>query len=87
MSGEQVTDLDGLSYDEIAKLTVEGRLDALMRGEDPDPYGIEAARREVLAAKEAEENLKAPESGSSDQGARGTWGGPLRPGMARHGVG
>jgi len=72
MSGDQLTSVEGMSPEEIAKATREGRLDAILTG---DPFGVEAARAEFVKAKaEAAEPATPdePRPVSVDQGARGT---------------
>jgi len=67
MSVEQTTDLDGMSAEEIAKATREGRLEALLSG---DRDAIANAKADALIAqREAEAHAPA---GNVDQGARGT---------------
>lgn len=64
MSGEQITDLTGMSAAEIAKATREGKLDALLSG---DLGAIAEAKADALIAeREAEATATAV-----DQGARG----------------
>lgn len=70
MSGEQITNLDGMSPAAIAKATREGRLDDLLSGRDP----LAEAKAEWRAAKEAAEAELAAateEAKPVDQGARG----------------
>jgi hypothetical protein len=81
---QQITDvsaLEGMSAEQVAKATREGRLDALLSG---DPFGVEAARAEVMKARaEAAALVATPEPAALvatpeprpapvDQGARGT---------------
>jgi hypothetical protein len=71
---DQLTSIDGMSPEEIAKATRNGRLDAILSG---DPFGVEAARAEVMKAKaEAEAAELAtttdePAPTKVDQGAMG----------------
>jgi hypothetical protein len=64
---DQLTSTEGMTPEEIAKATREGRFDDLLSGTDPDPYGVEAARAEVLRVKAEAEEAKV----NPDQGARG----------------
>ena len=72
---QQITDvsaLEGMSAEQVAKATREGRLDALLSG---DPFGVEAARAEVMKARAEAAALVAtpePRPAPVDQGARGT---------------
>ncbi len=70
MSGEQITadQLETMSIEEIAASTLRGEMKTLLGGGDPDPFGVEAARADVLAAKAETEAAK---TGNADQGARG----------------
>jgi hypothetical protein len=70
MGVEQLTSVEGMSPVEIARATREGRLVALLSG---DPFGVEAARAEVMKAKADAAATSEPEAKhvSPDQGARG----------------
>jgi hypothetical protein len=71
MSG-QITEeqLETMTAEQIAAATVRGELAHLLGGEQPDPYGVEQARAEWLAAKAAATEAEA-KPGAVDHGARG----------------